>query len=512
MTKEPRIRQILENPPYHVDQSRKKPSTRRCNRFPTVGTVTASNSGEPLAFSGIFAANDAFQVQVSAQDGHHVMFLPFGEHPVAVKDPKSGRSVPAVQVFNQDSAQELMESMSSTTGKAALRLGAIPVKVGHPDVPELAHLFHDSKSYGRIVAANIGERETAKGLELTVKFSPAGLRLIEEDAYRFYSPFWTLRKINVANGVLYAQPCALISVGLTDTPNMPVPAISAANVDDLMGEPAALVTPEPPPPPKPSLLDRLMDLLGLSDEDGIIAKISEMKAAAASILDAHAVEQRASEEKYKALEQTMVALQSANAALTEQLAAANDSLAQINGELAAANDQVATRSALLNDSENELGSEKAARQRAETDLADVRAQLVASNALRQQADALVLAANTAVAQQPVLEDRLVRISEVLVDQAISAGLVRGGEKNDLLTAFNTDFDQTLRRISNAEPVVPLGSHTVNLARRRAGGSALDEYVSAVNSYMQSSGCVDYEKAWAYVGRIRQDLVAAIKCE
>ncbi len=512
MTKKLRIRQILGNPSYHADQSRKSPPTPRCNRFPTVGTITACNSGEPLAFSGIFAANDAFQVQVSAQDGHHVMFLPFGEHPVAVKDPKSGRSVPAVQVFNQESAQELLESMNSATGKAALRLGAIPVKVGHPDVPELAHLFHDSKSYGRIVAANIGERETAKGLELTVKFSPAGLKLIEEDAYRFYSPFWTLRKINVANGVLYAKPCALISVGLTDTPNMPVPAISAANVDDLMGEPVAHVTAEPPPPPKPTLLERLMELLGLSDEDGIIAKISEMKAAAASILDAHAVEQRAAEEKYKALEQTMVALQSANAALTEQLAAANDIVAQKENALTAANDHLASCGPRFTEIEAAFASEKAARQRAETDLADVRAQLIAANASRQQADTLVLAANAAVTQQPVLVDRLVRISEAFVDQAISAGLVRGGEKKDLITAFNTDFDQTLLRISKAEPVVPMGSHTGNLARRRAGGSALDEYVSAVNSYMQSSGCVDYEKAWAYVGRIRQDLVAAIKCE
>jgi hypothetical protein len=76
----------------------------------------------------------------------------------------------------------------------------------------------DRKAYGWI-----SELETrADGFYGRVKWSDAGLDLVRNAHFKFYSPYWEAREIGSEKGRRVYRPVALISVGLTNQPNIPV--------------------------------------------------------------------------------------------------------------------------------------------------------------------------------------------------------------------------------------------------------------------------------------------------
>jgi hypothetical protein len=139
-------------------------------------------------------------------------------------------------------AAKTMERNFATLGAKASRLFAgAPMFVGHPDVPQFANQFPDRKAYGWIMALEA----RPDGLYGRMKWSPAGLQLLENGHYKFLSPYWEARQIGEQDGRPVFEPVALISAGLTNEPNLPVQplantrqvtAVQLANIEDAISD------------------------------------------------------------------------------------------------------------------------------------------------------------------------------------------------------------------------------------------------------------------------------------
>lgn len=94
----------------------------------------------------------------------------------------------------------------------------IPVYVGHPDVPELAAQYPDRAAYGWVASLD----PQAGGLLVKVKWSDQGRQMIANGLYRYHSPYWFgAQDKSGAHEISFLR-----SIGLTNTPNIPVPALS----------------------------------------------------------------------------------------------------------------------------------------------------------------------------------------------------------------------------------------------------------------------------------------------
>lgn len=89
--------------------------------------------------------------------------------------------------------------------------------MGHPDVPGLENEYPDKRAYGWI------EELVAKedGLYGRVKWSDSGKELLANAHYKFLSPFWNAETVQ-EGGKKYFRPVELVSVALTNKPNLPV--------------------------------------------------------------------------------------------------------------------------------------------------------------------------------------------------------------------------------------------------------------------------------------------------
>lgn len=97
-----------------------------------------------------------------------------------------------------------------------------PVFVGHPDVPQRAAEFPDRKAYGWVQ----GVEARADGLYGQVKWSEEGKKLVENGHYKFFSPYWGAEEIGRLNSTKLVRPVELVSVGLTNDPNIPTLPLS----------------------------------------------------------------------------------------------------------------------------------------------------------------------------------------------------------------------------------------------------------------------------------------------
>jgi len=197
--------------------------------------ILAANSAPPADMT---AANSAFQIL--QRDS---LFIPYGDYPHAV----------GIQRFNRDSAEAIANDMRTAMGKLATRWGGMPIYIGHPDLDP--DTWKDDGAYGWVTACNVRE----DGLDLTVKWTNAGNALIEDGRYKFYSPYWRMVRLSEEGGRTVARPVRLISVGLTNTPNIPVAPV-ANDARTALGELGANT--------KESVMDRakLIALLGLAED------------------------------------------------------------------------------------------------------------------------------------------------------------------------------------------------------------------------------------------------------
>jgi hypothetical protein len=199
------------------------------------------------------AADSSAPFAILQSDG---FLVPFGKYPH-----KQG-----LQLFDRAAAEEIVAAHNSTLSKITRFVtgGSYPIYVGHPDLPGSKDA--DKRAYGWIE----NMRVTDDGLHLAAKWSDAGRELVENAHFKFYSPLWWTRKVK--GGI---RPVALKSMGLTNDPNIPVPAL-ANETDDSETETET-------EPTETTMNPEILAALGLDENataEDALAKIGEFKAAA----------------------------------------------------------------------------------------------------------------------------------------------------------------------------------------------------------------------------------------
>jgi hypothetical protein len=132
---------------------------------------------------------------------------PYGDFP-------HGRGM---QRVSESSAREMVARFNSFRSRAGRLFGGLPIYVGHPDAAG-ANELADRKAYGWIVELEA----RGDGFYGRAKWSEAGIGLLRNAHFKYLSPFWEAREASIENGRRLFTPVALISVGLTNQPNIPV--------------------------------------------------------------------------------------------------------------------------------------------------------------------------------------------------------------------------------------------------------------------------------------------------
>ncbi len=135
-------------------------------------------------------------------------FVPFGEYPH-----KQG-----LQIFDRTAAEGIVASHNSLPSRFkrfVTGANSYPVYVGHPDLPGSKDA--DKRAYGWIESMAVEN----DGLRLGVKWSEEGQKMVANAHFKYYSPYWWMKK----DGKGF-RPSSLISMGLTNQPNIPVPALA----------------------------------------------------------------------------------------------------------------------------------------------------------------------------------------------------------------------------------------------------------------------------------------------
>lgn len=128
-----------------------------------------------------------------------------------------------LQEVSYKACKGLAHTFNSLLHKLKRKFLGVPIYIGHPDDPYFSGLpgHTDTKAYGWVE----GLEAKADGLWIQLRFSKEGSQLIENKAYKFLSPRWEM--IKTPKGTY--QPIKLISIGLTNHPNIPCEALSNAS-------------------------------------------------------------------------------------------------------------------------------------------------------------------------------------------------------------------------------------------------------------------------------------------
>lgn len=191
---------------------------------------TEKKGGNGGATHGAGLANSAESGVFQLLQKEWVQLSPYGDFP----------HVQGLQRVTFEAAREMERRFTSLASRAARLFAGAPMFVGHPDVPQLANQFPDRKAYGWIMALEA----RPDGLYGKMKWSPAGVELLENGHYKFLSPYWEAQPIgkDEASGRPIFEPVALISAGLTNEPNLPVlPLANTSALQDARGAEAKAV-------------------------------------------------------------------------------------------------------------------------------------------------------------------------------------------------------------------------------------------------------------------------------
>jgi phage I-like protein len=165
-----------------------------------------------------------------------------------------------------------IEAMANNFNSALARVGralfgGVPFYVGHPDVPQLANEYPDRKAYGWVKALEA----RADGLHAQVEWSEPGKALLANKHYKFFSPYWDARTVGTEKGKTVYQPTKLLSVGLTNQPNLPVKPL--ANEKDTQMKPTMEI----------AALVALLGLANTATEAEVTTEINRIKTEAGKV-------------------------------------------------------------------------------------------------------------------------------------------------------------------------------------------------------------------------------------
>ncbi len=157
-----------------------------------------ANTAQTAADEMMIANGTAFS------GGKRIQVSPYGEFPHSQ----------GMQHLTRKEADTIVANFNAERIARGDKFGGLTIFIGHPDVPEFADRFTDTRAVGWIMSL-----ETATdGLYANVEWTPFGEPMVLGKEYKFISPTWFIQR--GAKGVLY--PTRLKSAGLTNTPNIPV--------------------------------------------------------------------------------------------------------------------------------------------------------------------------------------------------------------------------------------------------------------------------------------------------
>jgi len=298
---------------YEAKSAAHKESAARGERPDLKMKLMADNDRGEIAAANALGGEAIFDVQQGDR-----LFVPYGRY----QHPKG------LQIFDRESAEAMIRAFNSVGAKIGRFLtgAGAPVYAGHPDVPGRADSNPAAPALGWI------EGITAEndGASFAVKWNADGTNAVANAHYRFYSAHWNCRPVK--GGI---QPVQLLSIGLTNNPRIPVPAI--ANDDSTNQDTYQM-----------KLTDILRKLLGIpaENENPTKAEIDEAATALMERLKASGEKEEAAENDRAArtaevttLTAERDALQSQATAAANDLATANSQLSTLNSQLSAANDR-----------------------------------------------------------------------------------------------------------------------------------------------------------------------------
>jgi hypothetical protein len=131
-------------------------------------------------------------------------------------------------MVDRDSADAMINYFNSLRGKFMRKFLGLPIYIGHPDDPEYGQL-QNASIYGRIENLKV----EGNALWILARWTNLGKKLFGGGFLCHLSPRWMMRKIR---DKLF-QPVRLISVGMTNRPNL------CCSNDSLVDEDAKCVQP-----------------------------------------------------------------------------------------------------------------------------------------------------------------------------------------------------------------------------------------------------------------------------
>lgn len=197
-----------------------------CHRLSRPNPVFTALANE-APFTGPALIGLTNEITGSAGDGW--ARIPYGEWPHEL----------GLQRFGRAEAEEMVGYFRNTWNRLKRAVSGLPAYKGHPDlaevlrgqraslaneaqrraldqrIAELERRYPDKREYG--VVADLEARED--GLYLKPVLSPAGTALVNEGR-KYFSPHWLGKTIGTEGGRTIYAPALLLSIGLTDIPNI----------------------------------------------------------------------------------------------------------------------------------------------------------------------------------------------------------------------------------------------------------------------------------------------------
>jgi len=196
-----------------------EPPTLNLQQLVALGNEAAP-TGEPLIGLG----------NAVAIDDHGWAIIPYGEH----------MHEQGLQRFGREQAEEIEGYFRNTWNTIKRAIVGLPIYKGHPDlvdqrqkslanakdeatrarirasIEELKRRYPDRANYGSIADLEVRD----DGLAVKPVLTGDGATLVNEKGLRYFSPHWLARQGPKENGRDVFTPAFLLSIGLTDNPNI----------------------------------------------------------------------------------------------------------------------------------------------------------------------------------------------------------------------------------------------------------------------------------------------------
>lgn len=189
----------------------------------------------------IFFANAAstpittfsFVNEISIGEDGWAMIAPFGDHPSQALIPDGNgrmKKQKAIQRIDKTGAEAMVAQFNNERKGVRKFLRGCNIYVGHPDVPGLEKFYPDHEAKGVIAKVEV-RNDGIYGMPV---FTNEGSELVEQKKFRAFSGnIGESEPDGEVSGVPAYRPTKIFSVGLTNTPHLPVHFF---NSDDTLAE------------------------------------------------------------------------------------------------------------------------------------------------------------------------------------------------------------------------------------------------------------------------------------